>query len=327
MNSMSKTFLGIDGGGTKTHACLVDLDGHVLATAANGSANWERIGTHATIENLGEVIGQVLETSGTAESDILESTFALAGVDWDADIEMFKSLLSRFEFENPAVIINDAFAALFAGTSTGIGIVSIAGTGGKTAGRTEQANFQTMGMELGEGGGAGQLVALTLDLMAKIFHGLEAPSRLTDMVLDHAGFSSLATFFKAVARDDFQLGEELAPNIFAIAKSADLGAMKIVKEIATQHAKDVKAVAGKLIFTDVSTPVIRAGGLHTAKYEIFDETFESVVMELMPEASLKVLDISPVYGSVIQAAKQHFGIIPTTFLNNLLMEARTGAHL
>ena len=41
---MSKVFLGVDGGGTKTHACVVDLEGNILGTAANGGANWERSG-------------------------------------------------------------------------------------------------------------------------------------------------------------------------------------------------------------------------------------------------------------------------------------------
>ena len=39
---MSKVILGIDGGGTKTHAVVVDLDGNIVASAAN-YAKWLRI--------------------------------------------------------------------------------------------------------------------------------------------------------------------------------------------------------------------------------------------------------------------------------------------
>ena len=53
---MTKALLGIDGGGTKTHAVIVDLDGHILGTAANGGANWERIGLQAVQTGLQELI-------------------------------------------------------------------------------------------------------------------------------------------------------------------------------------------------------------------------------------------------------------------------------
>ena len=45
---MSELILGIDGGGTKTHAVVVDLSGNILATAAHSGANWERTGITAT---------------------------------------------------------------------------------------------------------------------------------------------------------------------------------------------------------------------------------------------------------------------------------------
>jgi N-acetylglucosamine kinase-like BadF-type ATPase len=57
---MSKVILGIDGGGTKTHAVLVDLAGNILAAAANGGANWERTGIAATQASLVEIVTRAL---------------------------------------------------------------------------------------------------------------------------------------------------------------------------------------------------------------------------------------------------------------------------
>jgi N-acetylglucosamine kinase-like BadF-type ATPase len=152
---MSKLILGIDGGGTKTHAVLVDLAGNILAAAANGGANWERTGISATEISLLEIVQRVLKSADSTSQDVVAATFALAGIDWESDKELFNPTANALGLSNNTSFINDSIAALFAGSSSGIGCVSIAGTGGKTSGRNSTETFQTMGMDLGEGGGAG----------------------------------------------------------------------------------------------------------------------------------------------------------------------------
>ena len=154
---MSKVILGIDGGGTKTHAVLVDLSGNILAAAANGGANWERTGIAATEISLLEIIKRVLNIAKAEGNDIVAATFGLAGIDWESDLELFAPISKSLNLSDKAVFVNDSIAALFAGSPNGIGCVSIAGTGGKTAGRNGTQTLQTMGMDLGEAGGAGQL--------------------------------------------------------------------------------------------------------------------------------------------------------------------------
>ena len=86
---MSKVFLGVDGGGTKTHACIVDLDGNILGTAANGGANWERSGIRSVQDGLNEIIEEALHSAGATREEIVDSTFALAGIDWEEDQKLF----------------------------------------------------------------------------------------------------------------------------------------------------------------------------------------------------------------------------------------------
>ena len=149
---MSNVILGIDGGGTKTHALLVDLDGNILATAANGGANWERTGIAATQASLQEIVNRVLSDADLTSSSITAATFGLAGIDWESDIELFVPTVNALNLPANTAFINDSIAALFAGVPSGIGCVSIAGTGGKTSGRSATKTLQTMGMDLGEGG-------------------------------------------------------------------------------------------------------------------------------------------------------------------------------
>lgn len=324
---MSKVILGIDGGGTKTHAVLVDLAGNVLAAAANGGANWERTGIAATQASLVEIVTRALASTGLADLEIVSSTFALAGIDWETDKELFHPTAAALRLTYKTSFINDSIAALFAGNPSGIGCVSIAGTGGKTSGRSATKTFQTMGMDLGEGGGAGQLVSLALDYVARIHHGVESQSKLTELVLQETGFTDETSFFKAVARDGLRLTEDLAPKIFDLACEGDAGSIAIVTTVANQHAADVSAMIEKVGLSGSQVHVIRAGGLHTAGSKTFDETFEKALKSKHPAAITQILDISPVYGAVVHAAHEYFGEIPKAFLTNLFEQARAKGDL
>lgn len=324
---MSKVILGIDGGGTKTHAVIVDLTGNIVGSAANGGANWERTGIVATQASLEEIVDRALASANRSRADIVAATFALAGIDWESDKALFNPISVALALPEHTSFINDSIAALFAGSPSGIGCVSIAGTGGKTSGRSATKTLQTMGMDLGEGGGAGQLVSLALDYVARIYHGIETPSQLTQLVLTETGYKDQTEFFKAVAREGLRLTEDLAPKIFDLAASGDAGAISITQKVADQHATDVIAMIDQLGLSDTPVQVIRAGGLHTASCKTFDQAFEKGLKAAHPDANTQVLDISPVYGAVVYAAHGYFGQAPTEFLTNLFTQARIKGEL
>jgi N-acetylglucosamine kinase-like BadF-type ATPase len=319
---MVKAILGIDGGGTKTHAILVDLDGKILGTAANGGANWERIGIEAVGKSLDELINEVLSNAKISREDIVASTLALAGIDWHQDESLFAPVVQGLGLSGRCTLVNDSVAALFAGIADGIGCVSIAGTGGKTAGSDGEQTIQTMGMALGEGGGAGQLVDLALDSIARAHHGTAAKTKMYSSIPKAAGFDNPELFFIAIARGRVRLDESLAPLIFDLASSGDAIALDVVNRVAKQHAIDVHGIASRLNFQTKPITVIRAGGLHTAGCTVFDVTFEAEVKHLLGNVQVRTLDVAPVFGSVIYSAHKYFTTLPENFSSNLLTQAR-----
>jgi N-acetylglucosamine kinase-like BadF-type ATPase len=319
---MTKALLGIDGGGTKTHAVLADLDGNILGSAANGGANWERIGLKAVTAGLQELIAIAITNAGITIDDIVGSTFALAGIDWDEDKSMFASTMPSLKLSGAIHLMNDSFAALYAGIPNGIGIVSIAGTGGKTTGHDGVTTVQTMGMDLGEAGGAGQLLALCLDSIARMHHGITPKSEMFTVIPETLGYSDMTDFFTAIARDRISLDESLAPLIFDLAISGDVIASENVIKVAKQHALDVFGIYSRLKFDGEGVAIIRAGGLHTAGCQIFDLNFEDEVRRLIPKAAIEILGISPVFGAVLSAAHNHFTSVPDTFSTHLLTQAK-----
>lgn len=322
---MSKFILGIDAGGTKTHGTLADRNGRIVATCAQGGANWERVGITAATKVLNNVIADLLSQTNSSQSDIGAATLALAGIDWPEDLSLFSSFTRDLTISGEVAIINDSFGALYAGAPSGIGVVSIAGTGGKTAGSNGSLSIQTMGMEVGEGGGGGQLISLAIDKVASHFHSGISDSPLARLILKTSGKSSLLEFFYAVSRNNLHIDESLAPTIFDLASAGDNDSIEIISKVAHQHALDIIAISQRLDF-ESEVPVIRSGGLHTAGNKIFDESFEST-LELAPfNYTTKILDISPSYGSVIHASHAFFDSVNQTFIEKLLEQARERGH-
>ena len=131
---MSKYILGIDAGGTKTHGTLADTTGAIVATSSYGGANWERVGVPAATNVLANVISDLLLEVSATHSEIGAATLAVAGIDWPEDLSLLSPFISNLQISGDIALINDSFGALYAGAPDGIGTVSIAGTGGKTAG-------------------------------------------------------------------------------------------------------------------------------------------------------------------------------------------------
>ena len=130
---MTRYVLGVDGGGTKTDAVIADENGVAIATASNGGANWERMGIEKALTSLEEVIRNAATAASIQTSQIESASFAIAGIDWPDDVKLYLPITDRLGITN-FQFMNDSFAALYAGAGKLEGIVSIAGTGGKTAG-------------------------------------------------------------------------------------------------------------------------------------------------------------------------------------------------
>ena len=320
---MSEYILGIDAGGTKTHGCLVDTSGKILATATSTGANWESVGWVGAETVLREVVSTLLTDAAVDRKEVSAATFALAGIDWPADADLFFDFSDSLKFKKPGLFINDGLASLYAGKSDGLGIVSIAGTGGKTVGNDGVRSVQTMGMSIGEGAGAGQVFSLTLDALARQYHRGEGVSALAEIVLSFTKQQSLADFFHAYARNGLLLSESIAPMIFQLASFGDSDAVEIVATVANQHAIDVITIIEKLDFKVSVIDVIKSGGLHVAENQIFDQAFTAGLAPVANRVSVKTLKISPAFGSVVYAAISHFGGTNQEFYETLQAQIGT----
>src|SRR4029078_10879036 len=73
-------FLGIDGGGTKTNAALMNAAKEILAEGESGPSNPLRVGVETAVTNIIKATEDACDRGGLVITDISSATLGLAGV-------------------------------------------------------------------------------------------------------------------------------------------------------------------------------------------------------------------------------------------------------
>ena len=123
--------LGIDGGGTRTRASIVDGE-RVLAFAENGSIKRLSVGAAAAEENLRALLKEVFGQAGV--EGVRAASAGVASATMPGVPEWIKAVFADFGVERSEVV-GDEVIALDAAFKGGPGILQIAGTGTNCIGR------------------------------------------------------------------------------------------------------------------------------------------------------------------------------------------------
>ena len=78
--------LGIDGGGTKTHAVIADAEGPCAGSRPAARRTGRSSASAVPGESLREATRRALEAAGAESGDLGGRGFGLAGIDWDSDM-------------------------------------------------------------------------------------------------------------------------------------------------------------------------------------------------------------------------------------------------
>jgi N-acetylglucosamine kinase-like BadF-type ATPase len=134
---VGQLLLGVDGGNTKTHALVTDVDGTVLGTGHGGTADIHNASSAELA--LAEIVAAceaALAVAGATAADLAAAGFSLAGADYPEDFEFLSTgLRDRLGLDQDPVIANDAVGALRCGTDDAVGVAAVLGTYCALAGR------------------------------------------------------------------------------------------------------------------------------------------------------------------------------------------------
>ena len=279
--------LGIDGGGTRTRASIVQVDAsgdRVLAHAEAGSIKRLRVGAAAAEANLRSLLKDVYAQAGV--SAVAAASVGVASATVPGTAEWITTVLQEFGAQRTEVV-GDEVIALDAAFKGGPGILQIAGTGSNTIGRAPDGSRECAGgysSRLGDEG-SGYWIGLYGVRRALNAYDRDQPTQILDRVGQFWGTNSLeglVGFGDSTPGPDFAA---LAPLMNELAQAGDAVALSVLNQAAADLTAFVLLVRDKLrrkhgIAGEV--PVAWTGGI-VEKMAIVREGFFAGLHDAAPE--------------------------------------------
>ena len=239
-----KLILGIDGGGTRTRASILDGD-KLLAHAENGSIKRLRVGAEAAETHLRALLKEVYAQAGV--TGVYAASVGVASASMPGTAEWITAVFNDFAIERSEVV-GDEVIALDAAFHGGPGILQIAGTGSNTIGRAPDGSRETAGgwsSHLGDEG-SGYWIGLHSLRRALKAHDREQPTQILEKIGEIWGtpdLDDLVNLGDSTPGPDFAA---LAPAINELAEAGDPVAVEVLRQAAADLVEFVLLVRAKL---------------------------------------------------------------------------------
>jgi len=304
---MTAYVIAADGGNSKTDVVLSTVDGEVLAQVHGGGTHPHITGMDRTAEDLAAMVAQVRERAGLPGSaKIGVGAFYLANVDVVADEREARAALGRLHIVERLAVYNDAFAVLRAGSVRGWGVAVTAGAGVNAVGvhpSGEVARFLSLGDITGDWGGGHGVGVAGLGAAVRAEDGRGPDTKLTVRVAEHYSLASAEAVALAIHRHEIPYAavQTLAPVVFRTAAEGDQVAREIVVRLGDEVANMAATLLRRLRLLDSDADVVLGGGTLQSGNSILIERIEALMRDAAPSVSVRVLDVPPVVGALIEA--------------------------
>ncbi len=307
-----KFFLGVDVGGSKSHALVVSEDGQILGFGQAGCGNWESIGYEGLAEVLRTITGQALQRASLDPGQISGAGFGISGFDWPSQLDKNIQTIRSLEFTCPVGLVNDTLVGLLAGAEKAWGVAVVAGTGCNCWGQDQNGK---LGRIIGEGelfaeeGGAGSLVTRAIQAISKQWSRRGPATKLTQAFLEKTGLKDPIDLFEGLALRKILLTAEDVLLVFRVADDGDWVAQEIVEWAGKQLADLACGVIRQLSLEDKAFEVVEVGSLWKSGPRLRD-AFHLGVQQIAPMAVTIPLQAPPVIGGVVLGMQQAYSYDP-----------------
>jgi N-acetylglucosamine kinase-like BadF-type ATPase len=295
-------YLGVDGGGSKTMALVIDSAGVVVGIGRSSGSNYQSLGIDVAMDHIRAAVEEAL---GGAHAAI--GAFCLSGADTRPDFAQLEPALHGLGVCDETALYNDVIAIFRAGSTRPYGIAVVGGSGCNAGGigrDGQEARLPSLGPLTGDRAGGHALGASAMGAAFRAWDGRGAPTRLVDTVLRTFQVPDMETLAELIVQGAVtpQRVRELAPLVFALAREGDAVACALIRAQGEEFGTAINAIARRLDLLDHPCEAVLGGSLFYGEGPLLLDTIRATVAPVAPLITITRLDTQPVVGAALLAA-------------------------
>lgn len=302
--------IGIDAGGTKTHALAARTDGAITGFGSSGPGSYEIVGMEKAKESNLDAIMQALNQSGASTNEVEFGCFALAGADFEPeDFDLLTNAMEELQVCKKVLVKNDAIAGLRAGVTKPYGICIIMGTGFNGAGIGKdgtEIRYFSQGPLFGDIGGGAAIARESLFHVMRAYDGRGKATMLTEMALKHWNAENVEQLARILywQKQSLKKISGMCPKVFDAAYKGDEVAINIVRKFGEEAGVAANAIIKRLGLERDPIEIVLAGSVFKGKGPLMLDTVNGTIHAVAPKAKIVTPKYEPVVGALILALER-----------------------
>ena len=300
--------VGVDGGGTKTEAVIMDANQRVTGEGRAGPSNPLRVGIAGAAAAVREAIDSACASAKLRRTDLIAAQIGLAGARRRELRERMRETLMPLGVGDIEVV-TDANIALYGATDGAPGLVVIAGTGSICCGinaRGRRFCAGGWGPIAGDEGGGAWLARRALRAIAYAFDGRGPTTGLTELACAYFHVTSADDLTTAIYAPTIT-NERLAgfgKDVVDAAKANDAVALQIVADGGTELGHAAVAVIRNLQMERERFQIAYVGGVFRAAGDLMLNTLRVEVRKVAPRAFFEPPHFAPAVAAARMARER-----------------------
>lgn len=299
---MSGVIVAIDGGGSKTDAVALTIDGELVAHRRGPGSSPHFEGLANAVAVVDELVRDVAGREG-----VMQASLYISGLDLPIEIEQYAAAIAGFDWAGESTVVdNDLYALLRAGTDEPDAVAIVCGTGVNAIGvRADGADvrFPALGTISGDWGGGSGIGEQALWHAARDADGRGPSTMLSAVIVERMGVESVPALIEDLhfgRRESSEL-TALAPAVFGAAHAGDAVAAALVDRQAEELVAFARACVTRLGLERRAIPIVLGGGIIRSGDERLIAGITSGLAEVAPRARIELLEAAPIVGAALLA--------------------------